>query len=338
MTRFFRSLHSSRIWPHASAESPNTDGRAIANVYAAMAKQAISYIDSPVGNNTVFQLPNPFNFRQELVRLDYRFNDKHSIYGRYIHDNYDLIDPFGVFITSDVPTIPNNRIRPGYSYQVAHSWMISSTLINEAKINASWNSQRIYPVGDSWKRDTYGFAFQQLFTGGGRFDNSIPEMAVTGFASWNGAAMSLLSPTTDIQVSDNLSWVHGSHTLKTGGIVIRNRKDQNGRTVYAGNVSFSTGSNSNTTNNAFADALLGNFRTYTESASDPIGFFRFSQFEAYATDSWKVNRQLSVEFGLRFQHGWPTYTQANNIASFDPAFYDPARAQPRAVIFSSERS
>jgi hypothetical protein len=302
------------------------DGRAIASVYAAMAKKAISYIDSPVGNNTVFQLANPFNFRQELVRLDYRFNEKHSIYGRYLHDNYDLVDPFGVFITSDIPTIPNNRLRPGYSYQVAHSWMITNTLINEAKVNASWNSQRILPVGDSWKRDTYGFAFQQLFTGGGRFENSIPEMAVTGFASWNGAATSLLSPTTDIQASDNLSWVHGSHTLKTGAVVIRNRKDQNGRTVYAGNVSFSTGSNLNTTNNAFADALLGNFRTYTESASDPIGFFRFSQFEAYATDSWKVNRQLSVEFGLRFQHGWPTYTQANNIASFDPALYDPTKA------------
>src|SRR6266508_5636713 len=128
------------------------DGKAISSVYAAMAKQAISYIDSPVGNNTVFQLANPFNFRQELVRLDYRINEKHSIYGRYLHDNYDLVDPFGAFITSDIPTIPNNRLRPGYSYQVAHSWMITNTLINEAKVNASWNSQRILPVGDSWKR------------------------------------------------------------------------------------------------------------------------------------------------------------------------------------------
>src|SRR5437879_12390032 len=122
-------------------------------------------------------------------------------------------------------------------------------------------------------------------------------MAVTNFASWDGASRSLLSPTTDIQASDNLSWVHGSHTLKTGAVVIRNRKDQNGRTVYAGVASFSTGSNPNTTNNAFADALLGNFRTYTESASDPIGFFRFSQFEAYASDSWKVNRSEERRVG-----------------------------------------
>jgi hypothetical protein len=303
-----------------------TDGRAIASVYAAMAKQAVSFIDSTVSNNTVYQLPNPFNFRQELLRLDYRLNNKHSFYGRYIHDDYNLDDPFGVFIGSAVPTIPTNRLRPGFSYQVGHTWLISSRLVNEAKVNASWNSQRIFPLTDSWKRDTYGFAYTQLFAGGGRFDNSIPDFAVSNFSGWAGAARSLLSPTTDIQFSDNLSWVHGSHTLKTGAVVIRNRKDQNGRTVYAGNVSFSTGGNANTTNVAFADALLGNFRTYSENANDPIGFFRFSQFEAYATDSWKVNRELSVEFGLRYQHGWPTYTQANNIASFDPAAYDPTKA------------
>ncbi|MDQ2920690.1 MAG: carboxypeptidase regulatory-like domain-containing protein, partial [Acidobacteriota bacterium] len=121
-------------------------------------------------------------------------------------------------------------------------------------------------------------------------------------------------------------WVHGSHTLKSGVVMIRNRKDQNGRSAYAGTVNFNTGSNPNTTNNAFADALLGNFRTYSEAALDPIGFFRFSQIEAYISDSWRVNRQLSLELGVRYQYGLPTYTQANNIANFDPAAYDPARA------------
>src|SRR5207244_11231731 len=121
------------------------------------------------------------------VRMDDRIHEKHSVHGHNIHDDEEFVDPFGALITSDVPTIPNNRLRPGYSYQVAHSWMIANPLINEAKVNASWNSQRVLPLGDSWKRDTYGFTFQQLFSGGGRFDNSIPDMGVTGFASWDGA-------------------------------------------------------------------------------------------------------------------------------------------------------
>ena len=53
------------------------------------------------------------------------------------------------------------------------------------------------------------------------------------------------------------------------------------------------------------DALLGNFRTYSEFDSDPIGFFRFSQVEAYVTDSWRANRHLSLEFGVRYQWGLP---------------------------------
>jgi hypothetical protein len=39
----------------------------------------------------------------------------------------------------------------------------------------------------------------------------------------------------------------GSHTLKAGVTVVRDRVDQNGRPSYTGNVSFSTSGNPNTT-------------------------------------------------------------------------------------------
>ena len=70
----------------------------------------------------------------------------------------------------------------------------------------------------------------------------------------------------------------------------------------------------------------GNFRTYSEQALDPLGFFRFTQTEAFVADSWKVNRKLSLELGMRYQFGLPIYTQANNLANFDPSLYDPAQA------------
>ncbi|PYS79028.1 MAG: TonB-dependent receptor [Acidobacteria bacterium] len=301
------------------------DGAAIAAVYTAMEKLAASYSDATAANNSTFQQPNPFNYREDNVRLDYRFNDRHSVYGRYFHDHYDLIDPFGTFITSQLPTIPTNRLRPGTSVQLSYTWLISPKLINEAKINASWNGQRIPPVGEFWKRETFGFKYPQLFSGG-RFDNGIPDTTITGFASFNGPSGSLLSPTTDIAESDNLTIVHGKHSIKTGVLVVRNRKDQNGRSNYTGTLAFSTSGNTRTTGNAFADALLGNFRTYNEADNDPIGFFRFNQVEAYATDSWKVASNLSLEFGARYYYYSPTYLQANNAANFDPSLYNPTQA------------
>ncbi len=304
----------------------SADGRAIANVFTAMEARAVSYVDTPTANNAVYQEPNPFNVRQDILRLDYRFNERHSLYGRYLNDDYVLIAPFGTFIDSQLPTIPTLRNRPSPSYQVGYTWMIRPNLINDVKANSSWNGQRIPPVGELWKRSTYGFAYPQLFTGGGRFEDSIPNTNVAGFATFSGAAASLLSPTTDIAFSDNLSWIRGSHTIKTGVQYVRNRKDQNGRSLYTGNVTFNPSGNPNSTGQAMGDALLGNFNTYQEFSIDPIGFFRFSQFEAYANDSWRVNRKLSLDLGVRYAHVSPTYTQSNNIVNFDPALYDPSKA------------
>jgi Carboxypeptidase regulatory-like domain len=304
-----------------------TDGRAIAGVFSAMQQLAVAYTDTPTANNATFQQPNPFDYREDNIRIDYRINDKHSLYGRYLHDKYDLIDPFGTFINSPLPTIPTNRLRPGYSIQLSYTWMISPTLINEAKANATWNGQRIPPVGEFWKRSTFGFVYPQLFSGG-RFDDGIPNVTFAGAGSpsnFNGPSASLLSPTADIAVSDNVTFIRGKHSMKAGFINIRNRKDQNGRSGYTGNLAFNTNA-TRSTGNSFADALLGNFRSYSEANDDPIGFFRFNQFEAFATDSWKARRNLSIEFGARFYHFGPTYTQANNMTNFDPAHYDPARA------------
>jgi hypothetical protein len=308
------------------ASAITADGQAIAKVYRTMIGLATSYNNAPVGNNITFQQPNPLDYREDLVRLDYRFNQKHSIYGRYIHDKNVLIDPYGTFITSQMPTSPSLRMRPGTSYQVAYTWLVKPTLINEAKANVSIVSQHIPPAGEFWKRGTYGFQYTQLFPAGGRYEDSIPDTSITGFASFAGAARSLVSPTTDIMVGDNMTWVRRNHSLKFGGLVYRNRIDQNGRTTYAGNVTFNTSGNNRTTNNALADALLGNFRTYGEAALDPLGFFRFTQYEAFVNDSWRVNQRLSLELGVRWQYGTPIYTQANNLANFDPSLYNPAQA------------
>jgi hypothetical protein len=303
------------------------DGRAIASIMSAMEQLAVAYSDTPTGNNATFQQPNPFDYREDNIRIDYRINSKHSLYGRYLHDMYDLIDPFGTFINTPLPTIPTNRLRPGSSYQVSYTWLMSPTTINEVKANASWNGQRIPPVGENWKRDTFHMTYPQLFTGG-RFDNGIPNTTFTGNGSpsnFNGPSGSLLSPTTDIAISDNVTLIRGKHSVKTGFMFVRNRKDQNGRSGYTGNLAFNTNATLST-GNSFADALLGNFRSYNEANDDPIGFFRFNQAEAYATDSWKARRNLSIEFGARWYHFTPTYTQANNLTNFDPQRYDPKNA------------
>ena len=92
--------------------------------------------------------------------------------------------------------------------------------------------------------------------------------------------------------------MHENHTVKFGGQYNFSKVRQNGRSTYAGNLAFNT-NRTNSTTQVIGDMLLGNFRTYSEFAYDPVGFFRFQQYEAFVTDSWRVSKKLSLELGVR---------------------------------------
>ena len=303
------------------------DGKAVLAVYGAMTKQAALFTNTPTANNATYQVLNPFNWRQDIFRFDYNINERHSVYVRWLHDNYDLVDPFGTFNSSQLPNTPTARNRPGYGPQISYNATLTPRIINEVKLNTSWNGQRTPLQGDAWKRSTYGFQFPLIYGGNGLYPDGIPNVSVNGFASYNGpATVYLMSPTTDITLSDNITYLRGAHTFKGGASIIRNRKDQNGRALYTGNVAFNTSPNTNTTGYALADAALGNFSTYSEGNRDAIGFFRYTQYEGFLQDSWRLNKKLSLEIGMRYSHFIPTYTVANNLTNFDPSLYSPAKA------------
>jgi hypothetical protein len=306
------------------------DGKAIANAYKAMIDRALQYSSTPTANNATYQLDFPYKSRADIARFDYRHSNSQAFYLRYLHDMYDLVEPRGTFIGADLPTISTNRKRPAYGYQAGHMWSLRGNLVNDLKVNTSWNSQRIPPAGDAWRRDTYGFVFPQVFDRG-RYDEGIPDVNITGYGNskLTGPSASLLSPTTDITLTNTLSWLKDRHALKVGGIVTRNRKDQNGRLAHTGSATFNPSGNPGSTGNGMADALLGNFRTYSEGGDDPLGFFRFTQFGAFVSDTWRVRDNLSVEAGMRYELAQPHYTMQNNIANFDPALY---KASEAAVI------
>ncbi|HTD21378.1 MAG TPA: carboxypeptidase regulatory-like domain-containing protein [Terriglobales bacterium] len=313
------------------------DGAAIAAVFTKMATVASTFSNTDQASNAIFQPNNPQNWREDIARVDYQLNSAHAIFGRYIHDDLNLIDAFGTFVPGNsLPTTPTNRIRPGYSIQASDVWTINPHLINEAKFNVSWNKQRIPPSGTLWERSTYGFQFTPPLGFVGTFPNGIPHItfnglggaaATSGPAGIPGPFFSLLAPTVDISPTDNLTWTLGSHTLKFGMMFARNRKDQNSRTdSYDGRIVFATSAATTgvtSTGDPVADALMGNFQSFSQPSADPVGHFRYDNTEGYVNDSWKVARKLSLEIGLRYQYIGATYVQGNNVANFDPALYVP---------------
>jgi hypothetical protein len=319
-------------------------GTAIAKVYSMLdtpgttSLSASSFANTATTNNATFTPSTPQDWEEDVVRADYHPTQNHSLYFRSIHDHLLLLDPFGIFGPSHgsaLPTSPSERNRPGYDFQLADVWTANSHLINEAKLTVSWNKQRIPVTGNLWQEATYGFTntgaganYIEPFGNVGPYPTGIPTITNGGTCSGNncpaevyGPYNYLLAPTVDISPTDNLTVSWRNHTFRFGALYARNRKDQNSRQQSPeGNVGFSSAS-ANFTGDQFADELLGNYNSYSQLSGDPVGHYRFNDYGVYAADSWKATRKLSLDLGLRWDYTVPTYTQANNLAFFDPAAY-----------------
>jgi len=329
-------------------------GQAVSNVYSTMQKIPFDAFTNAVGsNNAQFSPFGPQNVREDFVRIDYNPTAHHSSYFRYIHDSIQVDDPFGTFYPGGLPTVPTIRNRPGWNYQLADIWTISPTLINEAKMNITWNSQHVLPQGNTYLASTYGFNstnYAEPFPGAGSFPGGLPNITFSGCPGTSanpiycpseipGPYFILFSPITDISPMDNITWTHKAHTIKWGISYLRNRKDQNGRpNSYNGAPNFSGSgcsqvegsangcANTNSTGDAFADALLGNYNTYAQYSADPVGHFRFNDWGTYVEDNWRVSRKLSLDLGIRADYTVPTYVQGNNMTNFIPSLYNTEQA------------
>ena len=120
----------------------------------------------------------------------------------------------------------------------------------------------------------------------------------------------------------------GAHTLKIGGSGNHNRNGQQPSWTDVLNFNFGSNTeNTRDTGNTFANMLLGNYTSLSQSNGRFYGSFRFWGVEGYFQDSWKVNRKLTLEMwnslGLSRTHLHGGRVSAELLRS------GPLRCQPR---------
>ena len=122
-------------------------------------------------------------------------------------------------------------------------------------------------------------------------------------------------------VSENLTKVIGTHTTKYGFYFehVYNRQDNWGQ--YMGVLYYQQWSSP--TGNNYADALMGIGQgSYYEAALPPPSTLAQNISDFYAQDDWKVNRRLTIQYGLRFEHYAKPYDgDGIGMAVFDPSQY-----------------
>lgn len=131
-------------------------------------------------------------------------------------------------------------------------------------------------------------------------------------------------------ISDGLTKVLKSHTLKFGfywewAEYLQSHHAGSGGT-FAGSFAFGRDTNNPfDSGHAYANALLGNFSTYTEVTSrvnyQPVN----KVVEFYAQDTWKVTRKLTFDYGVRFTWDQPSFQRQDVGGNFDFSIYDRAK-------------
>jgi hypothetical protein len=238
-------------------------------------------------------------------RLD--ANTKYGLVsGYYFFDDNDELNPNPV-----TPGFGNGSQGRVQMINVADTKTVGSTAVNEARVAFTRLSEIVNePTGGIGP----GILGQLGFTG---IVPSVPEFAgVPQISFQNFGTGSGSSPLPIIENTysymDNFSKVLGTHTIKFGGQLRFNQLTEKN---LGSNGSFSF--NGSETGIDFADFLIGAPNNYSQGQGFP-SYGRSHYFGLFGQDSWRVRRDLTLNYGLRWDVSSPWSEEHNELETIVP--------------------
>ena len=251
------------------------------------------------------------------LRVDYRFNQKHSAYFRFFRDQGSNLQPDGVTGRQiSIRQVPQNGV-------FALQSILTPTLLNEFKLGYNSAYSRIIgvaPTVNGIDLSNLSFSISGSVAGfalpgqGSNAGVATPGGLIRANSAQNGRGQ----PYTPYSLSfvDSLNWTRGGHSFKFGGELrqIRLYTDRQGGITYT----FAS-INNFLANNAQSVQFLGDL-------SAPSPFFNGSTGQAqakqtyyitYAQDEWKIKPNLTLNYGLRYEYYTPLREANNRQILFD---------------------
>jgi hypothetical protein len=287
--------------------------------------------------------------RSMVIRFDVKPTENDSIFWKrqwWTSDNLGLG-------TSGWPSGDQNRwgLLSHYLYKDngwSANWthIFSKSIVNEFSFGMRHDSEGFIPgdgIADLVSRSALNYTTPQLFPVNNRL-GAIPKVTNFGGAPGTPALINWLDRWGEtgndyVQPSfaDNVSYIRGNHSMKFGMYFERLLNGEAAGSLWAGQLSFTNSTSGGwtaalgNTGHPYANALLGNFQQYQETQFRPHTNIEQDMVQWYAQDQWKINRRLSLNYGVRFGWHTPFYQRDRIGSSFDPSLWDPS-SLPRFYV------
>lgn len=275
------------------------------------------------GTNTFVSSPVEIDREdQGVLRFDHRFSQKDNIYFTYVIDDLAQNIPFriinGASTGGDVP------VGSGYDEDIRNqlgeiTWLhtFGTNLVNEAIAGANRSATLQGKPHDTNPPSGLGFTNVNPDDPAGAAPPII--LLPTGFFNLGPSPQ---GPTTlhdvTFHAQDSLSWMHGRHSLKFGADIRRVRN--NFKYDFFNNGAFDFGNyvtGGSFSGNVLADFVGGFWDNFSQYSRAVYGI-RTSSFDFFGQDSWKINKRLTLDYGMRYEYNTPLLDPHNEVLGFFP--------------------
>jgi hypothetical protein len=234
----------------------------------------------------------------------------------YFVDDYNLDNPYpGSVAGASIPGFDALFIGRAQLLSLGINKLIGSDTVNEFHVGYLRNANVIgQPNGGLG----VSLASQGFTTGAGTPEIFVQAPQFEGVENITFPTFVMGVPITNITqvnntfyLSDGLSRVIGTHTLKVGGQLHIDQINEHSTATFNGTFNI----NGTETGDPYADFLIGTPSNYTQSSGQPF-YLRDRYFGSYGQVSWRARDNLTINAGLRWDIIMPFWEKYNQLQTW----------------------
>ena len=280
---------------------------ALFNSSALLVQKYIPATSDPCGK-LLIGIPNPSNENQYIGRVDWITNTRNSVFGRYFNTHY-----------SNPPFFNGSNLlqttRAGIDMMVqavtaGDTYTFSPNMINS--LHGTWTREPLTrgPAANLPSASSLGLAIAPS-------PGNTPSFSINGgFTTSCGTCATAFVNRNQVEVRDDVSWIHGRHQITFGGLYERAQLNEDFATLSTGSYSF----DGSFTGLGLADFLLGDVVGFSQG-SPQVWNARDNMLGLYVQENFHASKRLTLMGGLRWSPYFVPYDIYGRSSYFDQADY-----------------